>query len=373
MLSDDVGFPRVRQTRDAAQHKQQNRRPRARGLWGVLVLIGLAYAVFLIVYRLAEWVFNASPGLSLPPPWSTWLALAATFEPFLLLPLVPLLLVALAMRARAAAGLLALAGLPFVFYYAPLFLPHADAAPNGRTLKVMTHNILAANRLGGQPLADAILAQDADVVALQELVANHANLLAPRLSQAYPHRVVYPAQGLGLYSRYPLREAQLLTLAPESSFAIRAIVDAPGGAITVFNAHPRNPRVALNTWGGSLLYVAEFDPTRRDRAVATLAQAVQRIQGPVVVLGDLNLTDRSAAYRQLTERLRDTHRTAGWGLGYTFPVAGPGARPGFALPILRIDYVLATPDLQAVTCDTGPPAGSDHRPVIATLARAKAT
>ncbi|MCW5853549.1 MAG: endonuclease/exonuclease/phosphatase family protein [Anaerolineae bacterium] len=352
----------------SATARSRRARPEPRSPWlGALVGLMTAYALLLISYRLADVLADLTLTFNLQSSIANWLGLISTFEPLFLLPLLPCLVLALVCRARLAGALLALAALPFVLFYAPLFLPHSAAPSAPQSLKVMTHNILAANQQSDR-LAEAIVAEAPDVVALQELVANHATRLAPRLSQVYPYRVIYRDQGLGLYSRYPLREAQLLTLAPESSFAIRAILDAPGGPITVFNAHPRNPRIDWSSWGGSLFYVANFDPTRRDRAVTALAQAIERTQGPVLVLGDLNLPDRSAAYRLLTRELRDGHRDAGWGLGYTFPVARPGGPLGFLFPVLRIDYVLYSSDLRALETRLGAPTGSDHRPVIARLA-----
>lgn len=355
----------LRQPSATARSRRARQEPRSRWL-DALVGLMTVYALLLITYRLADVLADLTLVFNLQSSIANWLALGSTFELLFLLPLLPCLVLALVWRARLTALLLGIAALPFVLFYAPLFLPHPPAPPAPQTLKVMTHNILAANQQSDR-LAEAIVAEAPDVVALQELVANHATRLAPRLSQVYPYRVIYRDQGLGLYSRYPLRDAQLLTLAPESSFAIRAILDTPSGPITVFNAHPRNPRIDWNSWGGSLFYVANFDPTRRDRAVTALAQAVERAQGPVLVLGDLNLPDRSAAYRLLTRTLRDGHRDAGWGLGYTFPAARPGGPLGFLFPILRIDYVLYSPDVRALETWLGAPTGSDHRPVIARL------
>lgn len=331
-----------------------------------MVALTLAYGLFLAVYRLAEAVFGVAFLSGRLPTIANWLALTATFEPLLVLPLLPLLGLMLMWRVYGVALVLGVASLPFVFFYTPLFLPQTPPTPSGPTLTVLTHNILAANQ-DTRRLGEAILAEQADVVALQELVANHANRLAPQLGPIYPHRVIYSAQGLGVYSRYPLRDAQLLTLAPEMSYAVRATLDAPSGPLTIFNAHPRNPRIEWNTYGRSLLYVANFDPSRRDRAVAALTEAVERTSGPVIVLGDLNLPDRSVAYRQLTRRLRDAHREVGWGLGFTFPDTRPQGRATFLFPILRIDYVLYSSELTALESRVGPASGSDHRPVIARL------
>jgi vancomycin resistance protein VanJ len=230
---------------------------------------------------------------------------------------------------------------------------------------VMTHNILANNR-DMTPLVNTLLEQNADVLALQELLPATANRLAPRLSQVYPYRVVHSNQGLGLYSRHPIRDAELVLLA-ESSWAIRATVDTPAGPIVVFNAHPRNPRIRWRVWRGWVPYIADFDPGPRDRAVENLTRRIAATPGHVIVLGDLNLNERTWAYRVLTSELVDAHRAAGWGFGFTFP-EGPGDPAGSFPPLIRIDYVLHSPDLRTLEFRVIPPTGSDHRPVVARIA-----
>ena len=66
----------------------------------------------------------------------------------------------------------------------------------------------------------------------------------------------------------------------------------------------------------------------------------------VVLLGDLNLTDREIAYDELTARLADTYRVAGSGLGNTWrlPVGG-----GLPFRTLRIDMVLTGPGLEPLS------------------------
>ena len=90
---------------------------------------------------------------------------------------------------------------------------------------------------------------------------------------------------------------------------------------------------------------------------------VDQIEGPLVVLGDFNLTDQQSLYPALTRRLRDAHRDSGWGLGFTFT-----RFPSIGLPMWRIDYVFHSTHLVAVRTTVGNYGGSDHRPVIADLA-----
>ncbi len=94
---------------------------------------------------------------------------------------------------------------------------------------------------------------------------------------------------------------------------------------------------------------------------------VEKVDGPVVLLGDFNLTDQTDQYRRITGSLRDAHRAAGWGFGHTFPAHGRIYVLPIPVPLIRIDYVFYSPGLAAIETHLGENAGSDHRPVIATL------
>lgn len=333
----------------------------------ILTLAAVGYALLFVAYRVGATVFAHQRAASLVPPViPDGLSLVATFEFVWLLPLIPLLAAALLLRARLAGVVALLVGLPFMAYYAPVFLPHPQpAAPVSMT--VMTYNILVSNKDADQ-IAQTIRANAPDLVALQELTPGMAARLQPLLAADYPYRLINGAQGLGLYSRFPIRDASVLTLGPENSFAQRAVLDTPDGPVTVYNAHPRNPDITWGRWRGRWPYVADFDPTRRDLAVARLADLVARERGALVVLGDLNLSEHNAAYARLTASLQDAHREAGHGLGGTFPAAPLGSLR-LPFPLIRIDYVLFSGDFQAIESYNPASGGSDHRPVVARLSR----
>lgn len=158
---------------------------------------------------------------------------------------------------------------------------------------------------------------------------------------------------MGLYSHLPLEGYRAFRLGDDQGFSAQQCVLRTGGRpLTLLNVHPRSI-------GGQLRH-----PPASAHAVDVrdLLLRVHGIDGPLIVAGDLNLTDRHAAYAALTRRLRDAHREAGWGRGFTF-------RPSSASPALwRIDYVLHSPELAVLDADLGEYGSSDHRPLIAILA-----
>ncbi|MGW1405564.1 endonuclease/exonuclease/phosphatase family protein [Streptomyces sp. NPDC002403] len=75
---------------------------------------------------------------------------------------------------------------------------------------------------------------------------------------------------------------------------------------------------------------------------------------PTVLVGDLNATPDTPEVAQVTEHLDDTWLTAGQGPGHTYDALDPHE---------RIDYVLASPGIDAHRARVLGAQGSDHLPV----------
>jgi endonuclease/exonuclease/phosphatase family metal-dependent hydrolase len=102
-----------------------------------------------------------------------------------------------------------------------------------------------------------------------------------------------------------------------------------------------------------------FSFAAQRRAVEAVTRLVAASDLPVVVAGDLNISDRTATYDRLVAHRRDAMR-AGWaGSTYrTFP---------FDLLELRIDHIIIDRAWCATHDHRFHPAGSDHEAVQATI------
>jgi endonuclease/exonuclease/phosphatase (EEP) superfamily protein YafD len=300
-----------------------------------------------------------------------WLFLLNTFAVYLFIPLPLLLVAALLTRRREIwIGLAAILALG-AFFYGRLLLPKFPVhAPSGPTLTVMTSNVLGFNHQI-TPVVAAIQAADADVVALQELNPLVAEAIERDLAVEYPYQVLDPkfgVAGLGVLSRYPLNPIDA-TLAGQWVGSPQVLDLSFGGrAITLINFHAIPP-------GNHTPAVLRRSVREREHQARELVAFAAARSGPVIALGDLNAADRSTAYAVLTNSLADAWRTAGWGLGHTFPGAASAgsARPAIAgIPVpmwlVRLDYVFHSDDWQTLAVWIGPWDGiSDHRPVAAKL------
>lgn len=282
---------------------------------------------------------------------------------------VPLLLVAALWRhAWRAAIWLTVATAPVGLEYGPLFVPHPSAA-TAPSLRVMTANLLWRNQ-DAAAFASAVVAEgEPDVIALQELGPEMADLLARTPPFNRYQQFLYPeasAAGMGILTRLPVTALRPAEMGPAGCRCQEVTVITGGDSIRVLNAHPLAP-VTL-THLGPLHLPAGFDTAAQAPALEALLERIAATDGPLLVVGDLNTSDRQPFYRRLRAELTDAQREAGWGLGLTFP-EGAAAWP-ISFPLVRIDYVLYRgPGWQTRAVRAGVVAGADHRFVVAELAR----
>ena len=96
------------------------------------------------------------------------------------------------------------------------------------------------------------------------------------------------------------------------------MIDVVGRDTTLVNVHPTTPERPLVRRARYPSRPASIRVVPSAVSGTALADLHQR-QGPLLVVGDFNTSDRQPLYRELGRELRDTYREVGWGLGYTFP------------------------------------------------------
>lgn len=160
---------------------------------------------------------------------------------------------------------------------------------------------------------------------------------------------------IGLYSRFSI-ERLGDPLAGEIAGGLpgfRARVQTDSGPLIVYALHFPRPGT------GNGIY--EVSLGLQDEILQATLSAIAAEDDPVVVLGDLNIVDRGAAYGDLTEDLRDAMRTERW--------AGPTrGRNLFHTSLqLRIDHVLVSDELCVADAQSPDVLFSDHTPVQADI------
>lgn len=284
-----------------------------------------------------------------------WLSLGGRFVPALdalasFLPLfgiVALLGLLLARRRGGwTIGAASLALLPVAIVVAPELAREIPAArPGTPQVRVLTHNLWVDNADPADS-AQAIIDAKPDIVMLQEVDGSFAPMLAA-LGQHFAYATKCPPGcALAIFSRWPIVDSDyFLKDAKGRKFGpplLWARVMGPG--------RPPFTAVTLHyPW-----------PTSRDQAVRRrdVARALSRIdRGSLIVAGDMNLTPWAAAMREQDRALAPLTRMT-------------RALPSWprVFPVLPIDQLYAGPDWGLVSGRALAATGSDHRPLLVTLA-----
>ncbi|HEY7767803.1 endonuclease/exonuclease/phosphatase family protein [Longimicrobium sp.] len=244
------------------------------------------------------------------------------------------------------------------------------APPPERAVTVLVYNIHAGKDTAeGENLprvAELVRGTGADLVLLQEVDRNTQRsgpvdqpAVLARLtgySVAFGRTIGFQGgdYGVALLSRWPIRRdtlVPLLVTAPpgrttgnrEQRGVLVAVVDAPGGPITVLNTH-------LDHTG---------DDVWRMQEIATVLQVSRTGVEPgipVLIGGDLNARPESAVHEQLRGAgFRDAWEGCGEGDAMTFPASAPDRR----IDYLYVNGAIRCESAQVLASDT-----SDHRPLV---------
>ncbi|GJD72058.1 hypothetical protein CFIICLFH_0268 [Methylobacterium goesingense] len=239
----------------------------------------------------------------------------------------------------------------------------------GPALRLLSYNIRHCRGMDGCVALDRIAAViDAcrpDIVALQEVDAGRARTGGLDQARALANRV-----GLHDHFHAALRVGEerygdaILTRHPSHLVRAGGLPGMPGleprGALWIEVSVGTHRLQVLNTHLG--LRAAE----RSVQVAALLGPdwlGSAEARGPVVLMGDMNATPWSRAYRQLARTLTDARRIAHQRAGNaTFPSR---------CPVLRLDHVFVgagiTVDRVMVLRDGLARNASDHRPLLAEI------
>ncbi|RKT85343.1 Metal-dependent hydrolase, endonuclease/exonuclease/phosphatase family [Saccharopolyspora antimicrobica] len=244
----------------------------------------------------------------------------------------------------------------------------ADVPP--RHLTVATFNIKHGagtdDVLDLERTAGVVEKSGADVIGLQEVdkhwsdrsdFADQAAWLACRLGMhvAYGANLdLDPANpgeprrqyGTAILSRFPILDSRntLLPRAPqgEQRGLLEARINVRGKKMLFLNTHLQHTSQA-----------------ERSAQVEAINGIVAGRNLPAVLTGDLNATPDAPEIAEITEHLVDTWPIAGRGDGFTFDAAAPK---------VRIDYVLASPEIDVHRAEVISTTASDHLPVVVDIA-----
>ncbi len=227
----------------------------------------------------------------------------------------------------------------------PLWFGKEQAAPDqGTARRVMLSNV---NTRSGNPdkVRQVVQRAKPDILVLEEISARWLKELT-WLDPLLPYRVTRPRSdnfGIGLFSRFPIVESDIVSVGNAGVPTIVATLDTGKEQLRVIATHPVPP------WGSQY-------SRWRNQQLAGLAELARDVR-PLLLIGDLNTTPWNGHFRHLLKQsgLQDSSR--GFGVQASWP------NSNFLLRI-PIDHVLHSPDIAVIERQIGADAGSDHFPLI---------
>lgn len=339
----------------------------------ILALVNI-YVLLVLAYWLLRWFAGDR--------W-WWLAFLNNFAIWYFLPLA--IFVPLALLTRSRRGLLILLPVAALaaITIAPYYVVGARAQAAGPGLHVVTFNVWGGN---GQLVADHfdrvadwLREVDADVIVMQEVPPSQRTredgFLG--LGDLYPEQIALETDEWtnAILTRLPVVAEESHDMTETQPRYQRIVVEFGGEQIAIYSVHAMLPvgsephiNVPIRSFYENVFL--SYDETLRNQQLDFLFDKLSSETLPYIVAGDFNTSDQSIAYARLATQMHDSFREVGAGFRATWPLAAVrGDAFAWIPPLVRIDYIWHSDGWMAQSAARGPALGSDHLPMMATLAR----
>ena len=251
----------------------------------------------------------------------------------------------------AAAALAVVNAAPVCAFLFPR-VPFAADGTHGAPIRAMLINV---NTEQGDParVMAAVRRENPDILALEEISDKWVKALDP-IFQQYPYQKFETREdnfGIGLLSRIPFVSAKVESIGKADVPSIVAELAVDGKTVTLIATHPVPPAGA------------EYSANRNDQ-LEQLAARAAATHGPLLLLGDLNVTPWSCHYRKLIRTSRLTDSAA----GRTITATWPTFLHSLGIPL---DHCFHSAEVVITSRQVGDHDGSDHYPLIVSFALKK--
>lgn len=256
-------------------------------------------------------------------------------------------------RERYAGGFIALGLAVFhAIVLAVHWVPHNDAVASINTAdqsltRVVSMN-LGANNSKFRLISSLIEREKPALVAMTEVTQEHIQNLGD-VASSY-HVAVNtdtPGFGVGLLSRFPIKDVYAIDLGGHPYPALVAKLVVAGGIVNAIVVHPPPP------------LSASAAQVQREQFGALKEMSVT-LEGELIIMGDFNSTPWSPTFRRMLDGSELRNANIGFSYSPTWPV-------GVGFLGLPIDHCLVSPGISVKQFRRGARTGSDHLPVVVDL------
>jgi endonuclease/exonuclease/phosphatase (EEP) superfamily protein YafD len=215
----------------------------------------------------------------------------------------------------------------------------------------LLHSNVLTNNVEFEKFIDLIKQENPDVFVMQEVNQTWLNEIR-ELEKSYSYKYTIPKEdnfGIALFSKYPFKSAQEVKSGTFQIPSIVVIISIKEQPVTIITTHPLPP-------------VSNVYYHSRNSQINKVAELSRNHQGPLILIGDLNITMWSHDYKPLETETDLRNARKGYGLLPTWPSM-------FLLPMfmIPIDHVLISSHLVVHDIKVANNIGSDHLPLIVKL------
>lgn len=234
-------------------------------------------------------------------------------------------------------------------WYLPASSQSVRSQPQSQNqLKVLLANVLFSNHQVS-PLQKLIQDEAPDLVVLQEANVDLLQMMSYfRQQLPYHFRARNLPYGLAVWSRYPISQPQFWLLAGKNLPSLSGTIHLGARTLEIFTTHLTSP--------------IREPVAERDRQLEALGSYLRQHPEIDLVLGDMNISMWSPAYRRFAKSIQLHNCRQGFGILPSWP----SQLPNWAR--IPIDQCLAAPGIQIQDFKLGANIGSDHLPLLLTLA-----
>ncbi len=329
----------------------------------IIYWINLVVAFLLIVSFILPYV----PPKSFP----TISLLSLTVFPLLIINILFVLYWLFKLKRKIVISLIVLIIAHFHFGSFFQFSSESKNSNSENSLRVLSYNVHLFNAYDEKPqpkivaetFSDILTSQQPDIICIQEFYAENEVDFS-----AYPYQYIYYRNserlGHAILSKFPIINKGSFDFKNTGNNALYIDVIKNKDTLRVYNLHLQSlgivPSISSLQEGDKEKFIKRTSNAfkMQQEQAEIVKKHQQASKYPVLVCGDFNNTPFSYVYHKLSNNLNDAFTEKGNGLGTTYL---------FDSFPTRIDYILASENLEVINFENIKTTFSDHYPVGATI------
>jgi endonuclease/exonuclease/phosphatase (EEP) superfamily protein YafD len=231
------------------------------------------------------------------------------------------------------------------WFVVPWYLAFGVENSDDSDIKLLHANVLVSNDSSLRFIA-LVNNESPDIVVMQEATPRWMNSIG-EIDALYPYKIVEDRDdpfGIALYSKFPFDSISVVESEPFGYPEVVASAIIGRDRLNIISSHPMPP-IGRNNYAARNLQL---------EGVARLAATTP---GPLILVGDLNISMWAAHYRRFEQQSGLSNARKGFGIEPTWPLFLP-------IAMIPIDHALVSDDIAVTGFDTAADIGSDHLPVV---------